>query len=839
MPPTDELALTLPEAVHAVERGEIDHLTCDVFDTVVWRDVATPTDLFLDVAAELARASGREIDPDGLRAARVDAEHRARVRATVDHGVPECTLEEIWSQMPSAFLAEAGVRAELAVEARRLRPLPGVAQLMSAARARGVPITLVSDIYLSATQLRTVLTAAGVDLDGVDVITSADRRKNKWGGLLDDVVAATSGDVGRVLHVGDHPVSDVAAARRSGVRVCHVDLAEGDDTVTSAAAPWKRWSDASGTDAARSAVVRETLVGAGALGRDPSFQFGAAVAGPVMVGFAGWVGWTARELGASSVHCLLREGARIAELIDVVDPDAPERVLVHASRWAIMRAAVVDGTAEEIELAIARRADLRAEHLVEAFGCDLQDARRVLGGSAVPRDRRSMAYHAIADDERLRSAIVERSAELRIGALRYLERRLHLDDGPLVLCDIGWGGTIQQGIEAILRSGGHDPAIVGLYALLSPPGRVRRGRGADLRSYLPWSGPDGWAAVHAKAVVRHPEHLERINTPQLGTLLEFRPDGEPVTRPDDHDPIGTSLRDAQLGVDRFARTWSTMVGSDRDLRHRWVHDAGLAAAALAAYAATVTAPDPRLADALGAWTHDDVAGTGQESLGGSDFRRWARYANAVDAAAMTMHDVFWAPGAGGSALAHQSASLAAGANPDVVCPPVETGLARIAVFPPGTGLAVAQHESVPRQTVGGWSLLQLGSAVPGLRSVRIDLGAVPLRAEIADARIVLGTADGEHALVDDPAGLRRAGTWIDGRWGRDGRAVAASGGHLLVDVPVGIGAVEHVTVSIAFRTSPLSDAEQRRTLPTPVLRADALRRAIRGRLARVARRMGR
>lgn len=829
---TDHL-LTLRDVAEAIERGEIAHLTSDVFDTIVWRPVATPADLFLRLGAELDRRCGGWPDPTRFRNARIEAERRARVRAMVAHGVPECTIEEIWAEMPGDIPLADGVEAELALEASTLRLHPGVATVLDAARMRGVRVTLVSDFYTSSEQLRRLLTGAGLELTGIDVVTSSERRRNKAGGLLADVVGIDDRD--RTVHLGDHPYSDVTMARLAGIRSCHVDVLDDDDAVRSAGEPFEHRSRVVATDGGRSAIVRDTLVASGTSKLDAAYQFGVAVAGPMMVGFAGWAARVAAELDATAIHCMLREGDRIAALIDRIDPDAPERVRLHVSRWSITRAAVIEGTADEIESALGRRSDLRAEHLTEAFGCDTEHVRSIIG-SVVPLHERPAAFRAIAADDELRSRIVERSAELRRQALTYLERTLRAGEGPLVLCDIGWGGTIQDGIERILRSAGDDRQVVGLYALLSPAGLRRRAYGSDLRCYLPTDGVDGTSAEAAAFTLRSSEALERINTPPIGTVLGYDDSGEPVTRADDHDMHPGSLRSAQRGVDDFCRHWVELVGDDHDLRRVWSDEQGHAAALLDAYARVITVPDPRLAEAMGTWPHDDVAGTDQETLTGSGFGRWLPYANGVDAAKVSMYEMFWVQGAASQArspLVHQLDALGRGGHPDLVAPPSQTGVARIAVFPPGSELASAQWEAVPRQSGTGWLLLRLATPVPGLRSVRIDLGDVALLAELADVEIVLTTADGAITLVDGTEQLRERSLWVAGRWLSDRRAVVAPGGHCLVDVPADIaGSVTDVAVTIACRTSPLSEAERERWVGANRLRAEALRDSIARRLRR-------
>lgn len=856
LPPLGAPPLTLATARSMVESGSVRLVTSDVFDTVVWRPVALPHHLFLDLAQRLIDAGDVHdwIEPRSLAMGRIRAEQRARANTFRELGTPECTLEEIWEEMSSDIWADRsisteercsiGIRTELATETAALRLHPGMTAVLDTARELGIQIALVSDSYFSIEQLVGLLTSCGLDLSGIDVLTSSSLRCNKWDGLLKQAIESRGGPTG-ALHFGDNPFADVLVADRLEMAVCHVDVLTEDDSVAPAGEAMIAVSESARSDGARSAIVRETLVAAGDQRNDPSYQFGVGVAGPVMAGFASWVSAQADVAGASAIHCLLREGARIAELIDIVRPEGPPRVLVHASRWAIMRAAVISGSPRELETALARRAEMRADHVSDAFGCDADQVAAVLGGHIIPRDRRADAYAMLAADDALREQIVASSAAMRRRVMTYLNRTLHLDDGPLLLTDIGWGGTIQEGLTAILADAGITPSIIGLYALLSPPGEMRAGEGHRLHSYLPTIGAEGSAAANAATAVRHPEFLERINTPATGTLLDFDDAGQPITRPDDHDNIGPSLQSAQQGVLDFCTTWRTMVGTETryqaDREAEWSTSGPLASGMLAGLAATIKAPDPRLAAELGTWEHDDVAGTGAEALSNEEFRRWIPYSNAVDAGEITMHDVFWVPGvasAGRSALAMQIDALDAGAHPDTLCPPSATGLARVAIFPPDSDLATDQLEVTPRIGTDGWMLIRLHGSSPGVRSIRVDVGDTDLMVDFGDVQITAFTDGDTKMLMNDIAALRRDARWVGGRWVGDRLAAVSAGGHLLFDPSLDTP-IEQLSVWIAFRTWPLDEHAAAELLPKWRSSADAIVRRARGKTGQLVSRLQR
>jgi hypothetical protein len=77
--------------------------------------------------------------------------------------------------------------------------------------------------------------------------------------------------------------------------------------------------------------------------------------------------------------------------------------------------------------------------------------------------------------------------------------------------------------------------------MLSETGVKRRRDGAAMLSYLPETVGSGLVGAAADVVQHHAAILERIATPEIGTLLEFDDDGRPVCRADDHDRHAESL----------------------------------------------------------------------------------------------------------------------------------------------------------------------------------------------------------------------------------------------------------------------------------------------------------
>jgi FMN phosphatase YigB (HAD superfamily) len=826
---------TLPDAtpsgyaeVRTALAAGVRLLTSDVFDTLVWRPVSEPRHLWPLLGQHLLDSGFLPDDVTPLHFAdvRVRAEARARIPHHVPGRSPETSIEEIWAEMPAAWLLGRAtaelVNEEIAFESRMLRRHEPALTLLREARQVGVKVVLVSDTYLSAAQLRDLLARVGVGPDHVDdIVTSRDHDTAKADGLLKIALERSGVPARSALHIGDNEAADGLAALDAGMGFVHLAVPSRLDVVAHCADSLSLHSAENSTDGGRAATARETLLRRPGAAHDPAYQFGAAIAGPAMAGFAAWASVTTERLGAGALHCLLREGGTIAELVRRVRPNGPEPVEMHSSRWGVLRASVITGSTDELYAALARRADFRPEHVTEAFGVDLELVRSVVADGPHDHRMRSAALADIAAHDELRGAIVESSARLRRGLEVYLQRTLRVGDGPIVLCDIGWSGMIQQGLTRVIRGIGIDAEVVGLYCALTPAGEERVSQGARMLGYLPSRGGHGRADDATSVIIRNPEILERVMTPPTGTLLSFTEAGEPVCK-DTTEERHPSLDVARDGLLDYATVAATTI--DEHLV-TWVDDTAFRIALEESVAAVLRSPDRRLAEQLGQWHHDDVAGTASEVLAASWFERLLPFANAHDLASVPMTDVFWLPGLAAVAsepLAAQLRAVQAGASSELLCPPNRLGIATITAYPQGSLRAAGQWRDTPRTSPEGWSLVTMRCTVPSLRSVVVqpcESGGV---VEFGIVGAEWTTADGAtHAAIVDDLGAPTDGVGVRIVSGRllGSRTVGfAQGGHLLVTPPSSLAAsITAVRLDIAYRGITL-DKAARRVVEPPFVR---------------------
>ena len=174
----------------------------DVFDTLLFRDTACPSDVF-----RLMERTG-EAAP-GFAQRRLDAEAAAR------RPHAEVTLAEIYAQ---PALQGAAPAAECAAELRAVHADAGLLAAARACKARGLAFYVVSDMYLPETQVTAMLRRCGFDfLDGVFVSSEYGVQKRS-GRLFRLFLQKTGLKPRQVLFVGNDRRADALGAALAGIR---------------------------------------------------------------------------------------------------------------------------------------------------------------------------------------------------------------------------------------------------------------------------------------------------------------------------------------------------------------------------------------------------------------------------------------------------------------------------------------------------------------------------------------------------------------------------------------------------------------------------------------------
>ncbi len=733
----------LEEAFRLVADPSVSVLSLDVFDTLIWRKVAEPVDAFFLVGERLRgeQLSVDHVDPAVFLRLRTAAESRARAGA----GGAEVTLAEIYAELPDWVLAAGAAREQLAaveleVERSLILPDLDVLALVHAAKAQGKRVVAVSDTYLSGDELRLILSPTYSDAGEIErIFTSSDHQEGKAGGLFKIVLKDLRVEPEAVLHVGDHPQSDVAAPRRLGIRT--VLFERRPERLAHSLARERRYVTAPivpgqgdfGLTAARSKVLHrqeprelpEDLRG--------FWEYGAASLGPAFTGFAEWVVERAQERTADRVFCLMREGELLSRLVNVASSYMGADVSaepIWLSRHLCSRAAIQDCTPAELAGLLRRRQRPTVRELCRTLEVDVELVPALRTRAELRLTDQRLAedvLRTLAYEPELRIQILASAHALRARLVEYVRSRIGPDERRILVVDLGWGATIQSLLARVLHAAEIEIDTVGLYLITQGFVAERMLDGFETEGFLARLGTPA-AATHA--ILRSPEILEQVCMPDFGPQRGLTADLQPILGEavDAHTVQADQRHAIQQGIAAFQREWGRYRADQRERVPALSQ--GAQELLLASLARALVAPTQSEARMLAGWLHDENFGSAAvESIVSPHAARAARYFDAATLLDVPMTELYWLYGFAAlqdDALAEATEAaamglVAAGATSSVV----ETGSVEL-LCDYGMGFWHGSRISVlPRRNRFGLTLVRRRLEGDGIRRVRIDVAKAP------------------------------------------------------------------------------------------------------------------
>jgi FMN phosphatase YigB (HAD superfamily) len=582
-----------------VESGQFTLLSLDVFDTLVWRMVPRPTDVFFLVARELIQRDMiyPSATPESFVRERVNAEHRAREAAPSR----EVTLDAIYAMFPIGYLRGVNprelVEVELATERDVVRVDTRMRALIDLAKARGMQTAVVSDTYFTRPQIREL-----VDVEVDHTILSCERNVSKYMGLHRFLLIESRVSPDRILHVGDNLHADVEGPRAFGIQ--HYWLRKWPEPLAtvvqeelpdaySARAPYLSTHDG-GLTSLRSRATNSC--------ESDYAQWGAGVLGPIVTGFAGWVSDRCRALEITDVLCLMREGRLLSRVVEREEAGLRCHEFF-ISRFVALKAAIFEGGEEELQAFARRPAASTRGAILEQLGLR-RDAIKGADPEQMLSSRGILELASIiANDRNLRKEVVRSSAETRKRLLRHLANLVPIErKGRVAVVDLGYSGTIQRCLHAVCAHEEVPIALHGLYLVTGGDVHETQATGVAAEG---WLAENGQPTAIAHTFMRSPEFIEQSMMADCGSTIGYAEDGSPVLQavgiPDEQR---RQISEVQQGVLQYAKRW-------RDHRQdgHWIDPNQLRLFCQAICVRTVARPLQIELQLFGAWVHDANFGT--------------------------------------------------------------------------------------------------------------------------------------------------------------------------------------------------------------------------------------
>ncbi len=474
-------------------QDQVEVVSFDMFDTLLVRRTHDPDLLKLPVAryiSEVAKAKGLDWDWRQVQLKRdeLEAEMRARTgESYVDHEAcypvyMEETLVSIFGDALEADFLQKVTDYEMAVENAMLVPRAEIVEWVRELAALDKKVIVISDIYLPAKNLETLLDHAGI-LEHVDIVySSADSFLAKASGRAYPFVAAREDLLpAEWMHVGDNPISDGFRADELGIRSL---LLQDPEEYRRRAIAARQYFYSCKRPYWKGRAIQQLMAPLEAENnpQSPMYAEGYNFFGPLICMFIHYIAERCREKKIGKVFFLSREGWMFKQVWEKIMPmlypdgNLPEIEYLYVSRQALAGASCAyEGlTQEKADIVFLPAGNKNFYDICRVFSLDSEPLLPHLARFELEMDSTLSPAHEgftvknrlnlefLIRDPEFQEEIKAQSVDSNAALQKYLESLGFFDHDEVALVDIGWLGTIQRFFHSAIRHREDRPTLNGM-----------------------------------------------------------------------------------------------------------------------------------------------------------------------------------------------------------------------------------------------------------------------------------------------------------------------------------------------------------------------------------------
>lgn len=453
--PSSKAQITAHDIPYLLDQygDSIKVLSLDCFDTLLWRQTATPKDVFAIMAASpVAKALGVTVQQ------RISAAACAYRAKFIETGSRQIHVSDIYRSFAAlnpeqqAQLVEAEIEAEIAA----CFAFAPYVELIRQAHARGIRVIIVSDTYLQERELRRLL-SAHLPADVMQVISkvycSVDYGTAKSLALFSAVIETSDVPAAQMLHIGDHETADALTPRKFGMQALHFQqfapevtnllrLQHAASSLTVLGQPAPQALEQPRYSPFRPIFAREPLQPS-----VPETTVGYMSFGPLLYGYARFLTDEVEALRSRGkrvkVFFLLRDAYLLAQACEAY-AGAPVGKLVRLRKFAAVAASFKTRADVDYYLSGIKPEHYNFHVIAEQLLLPPELIKLLLQVAQQSTDPQATFHHQLHQDDIL-GLIFNNSAAYRARLKRYILKEMQVEAGDtIVLADTGYAGVTQD-----------------------------------------------------------------------------------------------------------------------------------------------------------------------------------------------------------------------------------------------------------------------------------------------------------------------------------------------------------------------------------------------------------
>lgn len=437
-----------------LKMNTIDILSVDCFDTLFWRSVSKPIDIFYKCAKN-------ELYQRNFISAtkRIKAESLARSRARMTKRTNEVSIYDIFSELGlDSKITNELIEIEIENEIQNGYIYEPIYKIIKNAKEKNKKVIIVSDIYYSAPQLKRIIFSTNPDLEKLidEVYTSSDYNTGKYNKLWEIIPQKIKAEPKKILHIGDNYNSDFITPASLGIISYHLNIFQ------KQVFDIEKEKEIAHTISDRNSRINNPILDPfkGILSEididDPEKAIGYCLLGPLMLIFALKINQVLKQNQDKfkKIHpCfLLRDGYLISNVMRKIIDDSSKVTLLNISRaTAIASSIETNNDIDNILLKYFNEDNY--EKLFKQIKLSDKVLKRI---NALKKSEKNFDLKNIRDlmhQKKVSDEIFEYSRTERKNLINHIKNRTGIQDGDAILfIDLGYEGTAQKLLHKFIKS---------------------------------------------------------------------------------------------------------------------------------------------------------------------------------------------------------------------------------------------------------------------------------------------------------------------------------------------------------------------------------------------------
>lgn len=459
----------------------------DVFDTLIKRDVLNPKDLFFYEERALVSLYGDRFPGFGQK--RIEAERSVREK-NESH---ECKLLDIYDELfknigsseYDGFTPEQCAALEFDLECSVCKPNKELFDVYQYCKDAGKRIYFLSDMYLSAENIRILLNNCGYAADIKDIYVSNEKTSNKKSGeLFIRFLQQERLEASEVLHIGDSYHADFLGPKKAHIKAIHIDRYKNHCI-------YPMHEEKNNKLELDEKSLKAVINNASSLENDRFEKIGTECFSPIVIGYVLWLRKIAREKGTKKLIFLARDSFLFYETYKKYFTENGDDISLeysYVSRKSLRLSYFLSiENFEDICLTFPTQS-LTISKILEEIGFEKRDFDDVIKKYNISDDEKFNMRDPVLNEKvsevlkYIHENIPKKYFEASELTIEYL-RQEGFFEVKVAAVDIGWHGSLQLMLEKILIENGGEKIPFFYYGVLK--GAEKRLSGLEYY-HMPW-----------------------------------------------------------------------------------------------------------------------------------------------------------------------------------------------------------------------------------------------------------------------------------------------------------------------------------------------------------------